>query len=410
MARLPSGYQELKYIESTGTQWIDTGIPPFDGIIANFMAYISRSIASRTLFGTGGDNGWGAYMGGNALWDNYNDDSLISISSDYTGHITIVKNGRNSTFTTSRGTISYAHGNTYPQDSRTIFLFRKNGSSRSYGIFRLFLFSLSDQNGNFLWLGAPCRRLSDGAIGMYDLVSQSFFGNSGTGEFIAGIPVIEPTWGSGVSQVSRKLLMRRVLPTSKLPAEYQEVEWIGFTGSNTYIATGLYTNKSYEIQVVFKSSINSTRCLIGVSNDSPYTVYTYYVAIGSNRQFSFGTNAETIISNVFYDGQKSTLVYNGDGGKVFYNGEPLSGDAVVRSSAYTQIFIGHRTRNNQGYNGEIYYVKITDKDTGDVVREYIPCYHKSSGEIGMYDIAGEKFYNNSRAGAFTRGPNVGWYI
>lgn len=209
MARLPSGYQELKYIESTGTQWIDTGIPPFDGIIANFMAYIPHSIASRTLFGTGGDNGWGAYMGTNVLWDNYNDDSPISISTDYTGRITIVKNGRNSTFTTSGGTISYAHGNTYPQDSRTIFLFRKNGSSRSYGIFRLFLFSLSDQNGNFLWLGAPCRRISDGAIGMYDLVSQSFFGNSGTGEFIAGIPVIEPTWGSGVSQVSRKLLMRR---------------------------------------------------------------------------------------------------------------------------------------------------------------------------------------------------------
>ena len=41
-------------------------------------------------------------------------------------------------------------------------------------------------DGNILFNGVPARRDSDGEIGMYDLVTNTFFTNSGTGEFIAG--------------------------------------------------------------------------------------------------------------------------------------------------------------------------------------------------------------------------------
>ena len=39
----------------------------------------------------------------------------------------------------------------------------------------------------------PARRNSDGVLGMYDTVSNTFFTNSGTGEFIAGPVVYLPT-------------------------------------------------------------------------------------------------------------------------------------------------------------------------------------------------------------------------
>jgi hypothetical protein len=39
----------------------------------------------------------------------------------------------------------------------------------------------------------PARRNSDGVLGMYDTVTNTFFTNSGTGEFIAGPIVYLPT-------------------------------------------------------------------------------------------------------------------------------------------------------------------------------------------------------------------------
>ena len=35
-------------------------------------------------------------------------------------------------------------------------------------------------------LGVPARRVSDGAVGMYDTVADAFLANSGTGSFKAG--------------------------------------------------------------------------------------------------------------------------------------------------------------------------------------------------------------------------------
>ena len=35
----------------------------------------------------------------------------------------------------------------------------------------------------------PAKRNSDGSIGMYDLVTSTFFGNAGTGTFVAGAEV-----------------------------------------------------------------------------------------------------------------------------------------------------------------------------------------------------------------------------
>ena len=41
-------------------------------------------------------------------------------------------------------------------------------------------------NGTLVRDFIPVRRHSDGAIGMYDKVTDTFFGNAGTGTFIAG--------------------------------------------------------------------------------------------------------------------------------------------------------------------------------------------------------------------------------
>ncbi len=45
-------------------------------------------------------------------------------------------------------------------------------------------------------------------------------------------------------------------------------------------------------------------------------------------------------------------------------------------------------------------------DNGTLVRDFIPCYRKQDGVIGMYDLANDVFYTNAGTGTFLKGANV----
>lgn len=44
----------------------------------------------------------------------------------------------------------------------------------------------------------------------------------------------------------------------------------------------------------------------------------------------------------------------------------------------------------------------------EIVRDYIPCYRKSDGEIGLYEKYTGQFLTNEGTGTFTIGPEVDW--
>ena len=78
------------------------------------------------------------------------------------------------------------------ENSGNIALFNRSitnpNTSRNIGA-KVYAFYIKDSGAlvcNFI----PAKRNSDGVIGMYDTVTETFFTNSGTGEFIAG-PEIE---------------------------------------------------------------------------------------------------------------------------------------------------------------------------------------------------------------------------
>lgn len=56
-------------------------------------------------------------------------------------------------------------------------------------------------------------------------------------------------------------------------------------------------------------------------------------------------------------------------------------------------------------NATIYSCQIYDN--GTLVRDYVPCINPS-GEVGLYDLVGGKFYGNAGSGVFVTGPEV-WY-
>jgi hypothetical protein len=52
----------------------------------------------------------------------------------------------------------------------------------------------------------------------------------------------------------------------------------------------------------------------------------------------------------------------------------------------------------------IYAHKIWENGTR--VQDFVPCYRKADGVIGMYDLVTDTFFTNAGTGTFTKGADV----
>lgn len=179
---LPLGYQAVEYIESTGTQYIDTGIIP--NVTTRVVAKIAFPEVTDTVL-CWGSRSSGTYQSSldqfycgrtfALLWY-YTAKTQIGICSDVNPNIFYDIDVTNTRVTATA--------------TQSIYLFALNnlgtattGSSSKIAKFKIY------NNGVMVRDLISCKRKSDNAPGMYDLVSGQFFTNQGTGVFIAGADV-----------------------------------------------------------------------------------------------------------------------------------------------------------------------------------------------------------------------------
>lgn len=193
---LPKEYQQVEYLESTGTQWIDTNYIPNSNTSIKLSFQITKSqvagiigsgeewnTVDNFIFGPAyGDCFWGYAGGANniRLWQgNYNFTDTYNVYMDVTKFIVESNNVEYTAITNKTEIIN---------PTRSIHIFKantandtlKNGSS-----IKLFKTEIYENNiliQNYI----PCYRKSDNVAGMYDLVSGEFFTNAATGSFIVG--------------------------------------------------------------------------------------------------------------------------------------------------------------------------------------------------------------------------------
>ena len=198
---LPSTYQRVQYIESSGAQYIDTGILCNTGIkIVCRMGWVEAENNNAQLFGarsTSRDTRFfiTSYKGIDFA---YGTDNSINIT-----HVArqVYDLLYDTTAVDEEHVFKYGYNENYGSTSAktsidtdlSMYIFGSNRSSYSSSSFlskAIFeSMTITDSDENLLFNGIPCYRKSDEEIGIYDTTTNTFFTNHGTGTFIKGADV-----------------------------------------------------------------------------------------------------------------------------------------------------------------------------------------------------------------------------
>lgn len=193
--RLPTEYQEVEYIQSTGTQWIDTWLFASTNMQTETKIEVTTTEQDKPVFWCFwpwsyvphkyyhltpynykwyywlNNWEWNAWTYSPTVWTQY---TLVYNDSWHN----LLVNG------TSVWSVSGTVG--FSWSTLTISRRWASGSTSTdhYWQFKYFYFKMYDNSTNaYVRDFVPCYRKSDWVIGMYDLVTSTFYTNSWTGTF-----------------------------------------------------------------------------------------------------------------------------------------------------------------------------------------------------------------------------------
>ena len=188
---LPSGYKRLEYIQSTGTQYIDTLFKPNSN--TKFVVDLQISNNSCHVFGART-----SYLK-KALCLFWKSNSAVAIQVGNTQFDAGAFDETARHQVTMTATELYMDGNLQKSYSTDYFQCEQNAwlmscyssSESEYASGKLYSCQIYD-NGALIRDYIPCQTTS-GEIGLWDDVNSVFYGNAGTGTFTAGPVVASPS-------------------------------------------------------------------------------------------------------------------------------------------------------------------------------------------------------------------------
>lgn len=307
---LPSTYQQVEYIESTGSAYIDTGIIPN----TNTKIDISFELITKGNYGIifGGED---AYNSNGFHLYNTSGNFDISFGARYSASTipfelnTKYKFVMDKTGFTLNSTSGTFETNTI-STTYSIYLFavhRATNVTETNALKRIYYCKLYN-NGTLVRDMIPCYRVSDNVIGMYDLVSNTFFTNAGSGAFTKGnnaptpsTPInIEVVTGTQEVVVGNKNILKPTLQT-------RTINGVTCTknADNTFTFNGTATAQTlFPVQTI---SLDTTKTYTLSGTPSGGSSNTYYIAGANFVDYGSGSTAipsreNLTISIVFQNG------------------------------------------------------------------------------------------------------------
>lgn len=385
---LPEGYTQLNYIQSTGTQYIDTGASFSNGVRAETkfnLTSITASSKKTPIFGAHNasepygrdylsvDSSKNFEIGGGAGY-RYFKNNTIATNVDYEveasnipGQETLIVNGE---LYEPTGGQAYAT----PFTDLPLYLFRVNTTNDQWfenASMKLCYMKMYDDADTLVRDFVPCKNPA-GTVGLYDLVEGQFY----------------------------------TTPTAvALPAGYTPVEYLQSSGTQ-YIDIGFKPNQDTRIAIDFTALTTSANAYAyGMRGDSAHNTNPRFGAIFKNAsvRMDYGNdNGVTLPLTLTVGGR-----YKIDQNK---NACALNTSTATNSSAVFQCpNPAYLFAINEGgtakyfatiklHSGQVY-------DNGALIRNFVPA-RNASGTLGLYDTVNGIFYTNAGTGTFVAGAEI----
>lgn len=379
-------YIPIEYIESTGTQYIDTGIVPSATIkiiskqsqnVVNSQQGCEYTSSYRYRWGTNGSSQLYLGFGG----------SNLASSGNYEPnkpYIYVLERGNQKVYDAEGNVLvtGSVTSNTYNTSSIPIFALKRGATISQYHKLRQYYYQIYD-NGTLLRDFVPALDMNLTPC-LYEKVTNTFYYNQGTGEFYAG--------------------------------KGRTCNYIESTGTQ-YIDTGFKPNQNSRIDI----AIDTTNC-VNMNYPSPF---------GSRGNGTTGdTNIDLFTLGIQYPGSASTInwwlkygtisatvdtTYGNkygfnqcviDKNKYTINGKTYTFEAQTFQSINNMFLFGYNYNGSLGngdngkFKGKIFYAKIYDN--GTLVRDLIPMLN-SNLEPCLYDRVNNQYYTNAGTGTFLYG-------
>lgn len=375
------------YLQSTGTQWIDTGVKGY----MNHTYEVDFQQTDTGNYRIWGVLGQSSYIGYNmsltygdgwiARWNSTsNGQAYISLGAINTNrHIFKVMNGQCYFDNVNKGT-STSHNSNFSIDNN-LFLFTinpANATPSSNSKCKIYSYKDIDLNGRLIRHMVPCTY--NGIAGMWDKVENKFYGNSGTGTFTLGSQlsitsdIIDSSGYNNNGTITGNLTLSDDTPRYNSSTV--------FDGSNSIIKGTLNLSTDYKYTASFwiKPKIKPTG-----------TQWIFAIGSGNNHQFGCYVNGSSINTQVGGTVASATSVWSnqinadtlyhiavvsdGENVTVYVNGIMLGTRSKNGTTTGTILWIGQRfgSPGNYNFNGllsdfRIYSTALSEDDVLQLYR------------------------------------------
>ena len=366
---IPSGLVELEYIQSSGTQYIETGISAKN---------ITKAVIDFQYITV----------------DSSRENQMMSVWVDASNHMqcgltgTTFLTGRGTTFSQTSNMTARTTGTSVPigNPDMLIPLFAQRASAVDrWSIAKLYSCKMYN-NSTIVRDFIPAKRISDGKCGLWDKVNLKFYTDENGGNFTAGAE-------------------KTVIAAIGTPIEYIQSSGTQYIDSNFIPKATTRTIMKAE-----PTAWSAWSAFFGTRNESSPTASQAYIAAiptaTSYRSDYFGSSltakTSTVIQITNIDKNKNICSFN--------NIMITNTSSTVNTTANMFLLALNDVGTAKYFlSAKLYSCQIYDGNT--LVRDFIPV--KTTANIyGLWDKVNKVFYKNAGTGTFTGGPAVtltGWH-
>lgn len=381
----PRDFTKLEYVETTGEQYINTGVLAAEGVTAEMTIQVTAYDESNNTFALAAyDDDAEAYFVGISKackWSvglGKSSERVVSESISQTEtNLVVATLGAQGSFVLNvdNEALVCKTFTAAPTAKHTLYLAARNcqGVADRMGSLRIFAAKLSNASG-IVRDYVPCKVTATDEVGFYDLADGEFHTSATKTSFVAG-PIASTT------------------PSANLPEGYTTLVAIRSASANeSYIDTGiaalegLVAELDFEFQALPSGTASAYILAAYADNHEAYlpgvNASQWYAGLGvSSERVKAGTPQVGVrYATRATIGANNTLTFTVNG-QVLVDNKQFS-MAPTDKSLY--LFARHENKADKFSSITLYGAKLYTNETV-LARDYVPCLEDATQKVGLYD-------------------------